>query len=87
MYVYVAATFCDNKHLLYLQTPHHSLVPEVDPVYAKYPITHKTRFCEMYMVVDHEIVSILYYHFVLDHQFVFSLYIFIFIIAFSSESK
>ncbi|XP_065054894.1 uncharacterized protein LOC135683537 isoform X1 [Rhopilema esculentum] len=32
-----------------------SLIPEVDPVYAKYPITNKTRYCEMFFVVDYEV--------------------------------
>ena len=32
-------------------------MPDVDPVYAKYPITKKTRYCEMFLVIDNAIVS------------------------------
>eukprot|EP00795_Rhopilema_esculentum_P015280 gene15280-6491_t len=31
------------------------LVPDVDPVYAKYPATNKTRYCEMVLVIDNAI--------------------------------
>ena len=41
--------------------PKMNFVPEVDPQYKAYAITNKTRYIEMFLVVDNAIVSNIYY--------------------------